>query len=216
MNRAPAQPVSSPEAWEALVSPARLEIVEALRLIGPCSIADIAESIDRPADALYRHIEILKQYGFVRDVGYRKGGRNAELLVDVSAEDFVVDFKDNLGDGENRAIVKTAESFLRAMEKTVQDSATARQLDFSDQGRNLAINCELAWLTPEQFHEARSLVRRLKELMDASKKRREGRLYMSLAMVVPVTRKRGARRRPSGSKKPLQPEDVGQEQPAAS
>lgn len=192
--------VQSPADWEVLVGPARGEIIEALRLLGPCSVAEVAEAIDRPADALYRHLEILKQHGFVRDAGFRKGGRNVELLLDVVAEDFIVDFQDNLGEGENRAIVKTAESFLRGMSRVVRDSAAAKQLDFSDEGRNLSINCELAWLTPGQFQEVRQLVKRFKQLMDDGKKARQGRLYMSLAMAVPVTRKRGAKRKPVGKR----------------
>jgi predicted transcriptional regulator len=201
MSRDTIHRVQSPADWEVLVGPARGEIIEALRLLGPCSVAEVAEAIDRPADALYRHLEILRQHGFVRDAGFRKGGRNVELLVDVVADDFVVDFQDNLGEGENRAIIKTADSFLRGMARVVRDSAAARQLDFSDSGRNLSMNCELAWLTPEQLQEVRQLVRRFKQLMDEGKKQRQGRLYMSLAMAVPVTRKRGAKRKTTGKRR---------------
>lgn len=194
MPRPQTHPVRDPEAWKVLVSPVRSEIIEAIRLLGPCSIADIAAMLDRPADALYRHIAKLQEGGFVVDAGYRKGERNVEQLFDTVADDFVIDFHDGSGAAENEAIVATANCFLKAMGRVVRDSAAARQLDFKPDTRSISINYELAWLTPEKFQEVRALIRRLKALMDESKKKREGRLYMTLAMACPVTRSRGAGR----------------------
>lgn len=193
MTRPASHLVSSPAAWEVLVSPVRTEIAEALRLLGPCSVADVAQAIDRPADTLYRHIELLQEAGFVREAGFRKGERNVEQLLDVVADDFLVDFRDNKGDAENKAIIQTVNSFTGAMQRAVRDSAAAKQLVFDADERNLSINYELSWLTPEKFQEVRALVRRLKAIMDEGKKRREGRLYMTLAIATPVTRKRGAK-----------------------
>jgi predicted transcriptional regulator len=191
MDRKPCQPVQSPAAWKTLVSPVRAEIVEVLRLMGPCSISEIGEAINRPADALYKHLELLQQAGFVTDAGFRKSERNIERLFDVVAEDFMIDFKDQTGAAENKAIVATASSFLKAMARAVRDSAAARQIEFQPEKRNISINYELSWLTPESFQELRGLVQRIKQLMDEGKKRREGRLYMSLVVATPVTRRRG-------------------------
>lgn len=196
MSRTRVHTVSSPAAWEVLVAPARAEIVEAFRLLGPCSIAEVAEAIGRPADTLYRHIAQLIDAGFLRDAGVRKGERNLERLVDTVADDFVIDFKDHTGAAENRAIVTTANSFLSAMGRAVRDSAAARQLVFSNKHRNISINYELSWLRDEDYQEVRSLIRRLKQIMDEGKTRREGRLYMTLAMACPVTRKRSSRSTP--------------------
>ncbi|MDX2147685.1 MAG: helix-turn-helix domain-containing protein [Planctomycetota bacterium] len=191
--RQPVSIVRSPADWELLVSPVRSEIIEALRIFGPCSIAEVAASIDRPADALYRHVDLLIKGGFVREAGFRKGERNVEQLIDVVAEDFNVEFSDNQGQAENRAIVRTADSYLKAMGRAVRDSALSKQLVFTERGRNISINYELSWLRPDDYAEVRALIRRLKQIMDEGKKRREGRLYMSLAIATPVTRKRGAR-----------------------
>lgn len=194
MKRSKVHVVTSPEAWEVLASPVRTEIAEAIRLLGPCSISEIAALLDRPADSLYRHIDLLVTAGFVREAGVRKGDRNIERLVDVVADDFHVEFSSSTGAPENRAIVQTANSFLGAMGRAVRDSAAARQLVFTADERNISINYELSWLTPQRFQEVRSLIRRLKQIMDEGKKSREGRLYVSLAMACPVTRKRGAAR----------------------
>lgn len=201
MSRPKSQSVTSPARWEILVSPARAEIVEAIRLQGPCSAAEIAESIGRHADTLYRHLELLIEAGFVVEAGVRKGERNMERLFDVVADDFVIDFDDDAGDAENRAIVKTASSFLSAMNRAVRDSADARELVFRRDARNISINYELSWLRPEDYEEVRALIGRLKQIMDEGKTRRQGRLYMTLAMACPVTRKRVRTTRPRSRSK---------------
>lgn len=103
----------------------------------------------------------------------------------------MIDFKDRTGAAENKAIVATASFFLKAMARAVRDSAAARQIEFQPETRNISINYGLSWLTPESFQELRGLVQRIKHLMDDGKKRREGRLYKSLVVATPVTRRRG-------------------------
>jgi DNA-binding transcriptional ArsR family regulator len=203
MNRKTQHLVRSPEVWVALVAPVRAEILEALRLLGPCTIAELANTLGRPADSLYRHLEILQQAGAVVDAGFRKGARNVEQLFDVVADDFAIDFHDGAGAAENQAIVATANSFLKAMARAVRDSAAARQLEFRPEQRNITINYELGWLTPEAFQKIRELVRQMKAIMDEGKKNRQGRLYMTLTIATPVTRKRGAGAR-AGSASPKQ------------
>jgi len=185
--------VRSPAAWTILVSPARSEIAEALRLLGPCSVAEVAAAIDRPADTLYRHFDALRKAGFVIDAGLRKAGRNAEQVFDVVADDFVIDFPGASDAAENKAIYRTANSFLKAMGRTVRDTAAVRGLDPRPETRNISINYELSWLTPEKFQEVRALIRRLKAIMDEGKRAREGKLYMTLAIACPVTRRRNAK-----------------------
>ena len=195
MARAHRKFVVSPEQWKLLLSPVRAEVAEALRLLGPSSIADIADILDRPADGLYPHVRALVSAGFVTTAGSRKLGRHVETLYDVVADDFVIDFADNTGSAENDAIVATGLSFMNAMSRTLRDAADARVLEFHPDHRNISMNYELAWLTPEDFRLVRDLIARLKAVMDAGKARRTGRLYMTLAMAVPVVRSRGARPR---------------------
>jgi len=183
MKRKTCHPVQSPADWNVLISPVRAEMVETLRLMGPCSLAEI---------------------GFVVEAGFRKGVRNVEQLFDVVADDFMIDFNDSTGSAENRAVVTTANSFLKALGRAVRDSAAARQLEFHPARRNISINYELSWLTPEDFQEIRALARRIKQLMDQGKKKRQGRLYMSLFVATPVTRRRGAGNRGPRSQSPAE------------
>ena len=65
MARPPIHIVESPRHWKVMIAPVRLEVIEAMRMIAPCSIAEIAVALDRSADTLYRHIEKLRTAGAV-------------------------------------------------------------------------------------------------------------------------------------------------------
>jgi hypothetical protein len=199
MSRPQAHVVVSPQAWRVLMSPVRTEIAEALRCGGAMSMAELASATGRPADSLYRHVELLREAGFVVPAGFRKNGRHIEQLVDVAADDFLLELNDAQGEQENLAVVDTVRSFGRAAERAVRDASRARELRFDPANRNISINYELGWLTPEAYQEVRALVRRLKSIMDEGKRKREGRMYMTFVVATPVVRKS---RRRSGPRKP--------------
>ncbi len=181
--------VNSPARWRVGIAPARVEILEALRSQGPCSVAEIAAITGRSADGLYRHLTLLQKAGFVRELPSRKHGRHVERIFDATADYFMVEFNRNDRKAENDAIVATAKAFLRATERTVASSAKARRLRFTAADRNISINYELSWLTRERYEQVRKHIRAIKAVMDDAKAAREGDLYLTLNIAVPVTRK---------------------------
>lgn len=145
--------------------------------------------IDRPADLLYRQLEKLKAAGFVVETGVRKRGRHAERLFDVAADDFGIDFQSASGDAEASALVATGRSLCTGAARTVEDSARAGALRINGADRNFVINYEVSWLSPPQYQRVRALMYQIKQLMDEARAQREGRLYMSMTVVAPVTRR---------------------------
>ena len=186
--------VAQPKHWTVLVAPVRLEIVEAMRMIAPCSIAEIAAALDRPADTLYRHIDKLRRAGFVVEAGVRRSGRRFEQVYDLVADDFRVGFKEVAGRTANKAYNDTMQSILKIASRTARDSAAASELVGMGDERNIIGKIEHAWLTQQEFLELREMMMRVKLYMDARKARREGRLYLAAVIAMPVTRKRGAKR----------------------
>ena len=65
---------------EVMASPARLEILDAVRSTGPCSIADIAALLGRPADSLYYHVRQLVEVDLLIPCGTRPTSRRHEEL----------------------------------------------------------------------------------------------------------------------------------------
>jgi DNA-binding transcriptional ArsR family regulator len=192
--------VAHPKHWSVLVAPVRLEVVEAMRMIAPCSIAEIAAALDRPADTLYRHIDKLKRAGMVVEAGVRRSGRRFEQVYDLVADDFRVGFKEVSGRTANKAYNDTMQSILKIASRTARDSAAASELVGLGDDRNIIGKIEHAWLTQEEFLELREMMMKVKLYMDARKARREGRLYLAAVIAMPVTRKRGAKRNGAGAK----------------
>ncbi len=195
--------VPHPKHWSVLVAPVRLEVVEAMRMIAPCSIAEIAAALDRPADTLYRHIDKLKRAGMVVEAGVRRSGRRFEQVYDLVADDFRVGFKEVSGRTANKAYNDTMQSILKIASRTARDSAAASELVGLGDDRNIIGKIEHAWLTQEEFLELRELMMKVKLYMDARKARREGRLYLAAVIAMPVTRKRGAKRNGADTKSAL-------------
>lgn len=161
-------------------------------MIAPCSIAELAAALDRPADALYRHIAKLERIGIVVAVGMRHTGRRSEQVYDLVADDLRVAFKDATHRTANKAYNDTVQSIVKIVSRTARDGAAAGQLVGLGDERMLVGKIEHAWLTREEFQAVRAMIMGIKEFMDSRKGRREGRLYCAAFVALPVTRKRGA------------------------
>ena len=184
--------ISDPQVWKLLMSPVRIEIAESLTSLGPCSIREVAEFLDRPADALYRHITLLEEAGLVVDAGYRRGRRNAERLIDLAADDFRPVFDPGSGQDERDAVLRTVETLMKTTQRIVRESGDQRPFRFGDDGRNIAIGWEIGWLRPEDVGEAHALMMKLKALMDKGAEAREGRPHVLLCLLSEIVHRRGA------------------------
>lgn len=181
------------KAWSIYAAPVRLELVETMRVIAPCSVAELATALDRPADTLYRHVEKLLAIGVVVDAGIRRKGRRSERVFELAGDDF----RPAVPAGDvrlaNRVFNVAAQSVARIVARTARDTSAAGQVVFSADAQNVTVKCEHAWLSPRDFLELRAMFREIKRFMDVRKARREGRLYLAAFAVVPVHRKRAAR-----------------------
>jgi DNA-binding transcriptional ArsR family regulator len=79
--------IRSEKQLAALASAARQEIADVLAEMGTVSVAEIAATLGRPADALYFHLRALKKAGLVQQVSYRsRAGRKEALFRTVAPE----------------------------------------------------------------------------------------------------------------------------------
>ena len=185
--------VDSPEQWRTLLSPVLAEIVQALRYMGPISIRSLAEWMRRPADALYHHIRKLQDNGFVQEVEFRKTGRHVERIIDVTAEDFAIDFPSLTTREQRDTVAQTAAFYLGTVSKAVQSAAGEGALVLDDDRRNFLLNYDITKLTPSQFREARAILAQLKDFVDKSRSNTSGELYAIAFVVTPMGRENDAR-----------------------
>jgi DNA-binding transcriptional ArsR family regulator len=209
MPRPPVHLITTPKAWAAYIAPVRLEIVETMRMVAPCSIAELAAATDRPADTLYRHIEKLRKVGVVVEAGVRRSGRRFEQVFDLAGDDFRPQLRDTSPRVVNKMFEDATKSIAKILLRTTRDAAAAEQIVYGPDERNASVKFEHAWLTPEDFAQLRELFVGVKRFMDArkaskdaskdatketSKERpRESRLYLATFAAVPVHRRRSAR-----------------------
>ena len=180
MPRKPVHFVTDPAVWKTLIAPVRAEIIETLRMLGPCGIADVARQLDRPADSLYRHFEKIVATGVVVETGTRSTGRRVEPV--------------------NDAYLTTAKTVLKMSARTFRDAAASGALIGLglDKPSTMRAFFEHVWLTPDDFDELNAIFRRLNAFLNAKKTRTsETRLQLVSVLTAPIVRRRGAKRQPS-------------------
>ena len=198
MPRKPIHDVTSPAVWKTLIAPVRAEIVETLRMLGPCGIADVARQLDRPADSLYRHFEKLVATGVVVETGSRPTGRRTERVYDLVADDLGARFEGASSRAVNDAYLTTAKTVLKMTARTFRDAATAGELVGLglDKPTTMRAFFEHVWLTPADFDELNAIFRRLNGFLNAKKTRTaDTRLQLVSVLTAPIVRRRGAKRR---------------------
>jgi hypothetical protein len=184
--------IESTKAWETILSPVRREIVESMQRLGPCSIADVARDVGRPADGLYRHVSVLVKAGFLAEAGTRPARRNLERVYDAIADDFLAP---RVGRGataaQRESVVRTAESLAKSSVRALRNSAAAGRIHCEADSRNFAVLHVSSWLTPQRFDELRTLVVRMNSLLERGRRDRSGDPYEVFALATPATRRRG-------------------------
>jgi hypothetical protein len=183
----------APAAWLTMMAPVRSEIAQAITLLSPCSVAQIAAVIDRAADTLYPHLAKLCRAGIVVESGVRKSGRHSERLFAMRATDVQPDFRGASIALENKVGYRTASALLKAMDRTVRDAAAAKAIVSRPAARNISMTYELGRLTPAMYQQLRGHLRSIKALMDRGKRQRTGTLYLAISIACPVVRRRGAK-----------------------
>jgi hypothetical protein len=197
MPRKPVHYVTDPAVWKTLLGPVRAEILETLRMLGPCGIADVARQLDRPADSLYRHFEKIIATGVVVETGTRRAGRRTERVYDMIADDLAARFKPAGGRAVNAAYLQTANTILTMSARTFRAAATAGVIVGLglDKPCNTRAFFEHVWLAPADFDELNAHFLRLNTFLNAKKTRTPTtQLHLVSVLAAPIVRRRGAAR----------------------
>jgi len=197
MPRKPVHFVTDPAVWQTLIAPVRAEIIETLRMLGPCGIADVARQLDRPADSLYRHFEKIVATGVVIETGTRATGKRTERVYDLIADDLGARFKGASSRAVNDAYLTTAKTVLKMSGKTFRDAAAAGELVGLglDKPCSMRAFFEHVWLTPADFEKLNTLFGTLNTFLNSKKTRStDTRLHLVSVLTAPIVRRRGAKR----------------------
>jgi len=193
-QREPVILVAEAEQFEAVSSGVRFEMLTFLIAAGPCSIAVLADQMDRRADGLYHHIRKLVTAGLIREVGFRKSGRQVETIYDSVADHFQFDVDFESGRNVDR-LLQLMKATLRRSERILTDAIEAGVVSFEEDTRNAFIRGDTAWLTPPELSRVIGHLQSIIDIFDAGRRQRDGELYAVTFNLSPLVRRRAAQSR---------------------
>ena len=182
-------PLTTAAEARILLSPARFEIFEFLRAIAPCTVAELAESLDKPADGLYPHLRKLEKIGVIEVVDRVPEGKTTAAVYDLTGDDVRFKVSDQ-PDAGNDAVGYMADLTLRVARKAVRDAKEAGTLRLGGKETPLILRSDLSWLTEEDVAEIRRLTDQILAILERGRRAQDGKLYMHLQMLIPTIRTR--------------------------
>ncbi len=188
-NLRPPYTVSSLRQLLALASPGREDIVDAVGVLGPCSVPEIARFLGRPRNALYYHISALRDCGLLLESTTQRSGIKATSLYDVPGRPLIVRY--DLGTPRSRkAVVQLARTRFRAGERGFVRACKPDIAVTQGPTLNLRVTHWKGWLSEPHLREANLLLDKLVDLFgraaaEEDSKRSPHEVTFAIAPVVP-------------------------------
>jgi DNA-binding transcriptional ArsR family regulator len=189
--------IESPQQLRALVSAARQEIVDVLSRMGTVTVADLAATLGRPADALYYHLRVLVRTGLVVSVvSSKKRGRQEARFRTVAPE---LRLRYSADRGRVRDTSAIVSSMLRLGIRDFRRTLEGNDARLAGPDRELWALRATGWLEPQAVQQVN---KQIQELRDAVwKPKGEGRLYGITILLTPLDHRRRKPQRSPQEKK---------------
>lgn len=98
-------------------SPARLEIMDTMSEIAPCSVAQLARELGRSPQSLYYHVEIMEKAGLLKRSGSRRAGKREEALYDLASDHFRLAGRGESAEEKRGSLLRFSRTVLKLTEK---------------------------------------------------------------------------------------------------
>ena len=198
--------LQSSEHWEAISSPTRFEILEQMRSAAPCSVAELARQMDRPADGLYHHLRILLDSGLVREIGQRPVGKQIEAIYDLAYDELI--FEIDARTGRNVPEMQRLAGALLRLCGRVFDAAIAGEAEVArGPDQNAWCRLDTTWVTDEALAELNAHLEAIHRISVEGNRRGGGQLITIGTFGGPALRPRRAdgTRAPARAERPADP-----------
>jgi DNA-binding transcriptional ArsR family regulator len=167
----------------ALASAARQEVVDVLEEMGTVSVAELAATLGRPADALYFHLRALQRAGLVEQVGERKRGGRKEALFRTVAQELWLQYEPR-DEANRRGVTAIVSSMLRLGIRDFGRAFQRGDVIVSGAQRELWAMRKTGRLSLKQIEEVNRSIARLKRAV--SRPHGHGRLYGITVLLTPL------------------------------
>jgi DNA-binding transcriptional ArsR family regulator len=171
-----------------LVSPARLEILEALGALERASARELAAHLGRPPGAVYHHVRTLAQAGRIVDVDVRRGSRRPEVVYALAASRLAVAAGASVS-GDRQAL-RTLQAVLRQAGRDVEAAFARGPASLKRRFYGGQVSSAL---TPRDVKRVIALLEEIESLLRRAKRKGSGRtddVFRWTGVFVPLGRKR--------------------------
>ncbi len=172
------------EQMDCLISPVRVDVVEALRLAGRASIAELAARLGRSPHSLYHHIRLLESCRLILICGKRRSGSREEAIYTLRSARFAL-AKNATDPLYRRQAVKTLRLVLRKAEREHQRAQEAVQTG-AVAGKEIRMLRLTASLNTRDAATLRRKLAELGEWVRQHETTARGRLYSLTGLVTPI------------------------------
>jgi len=180
-----------------LASPARQDLVDAVAADGPCTIAELAERVGRPPDALYHHVRRLVATGLLVEESVRRAAGRPAVRLTVPGRPMMIAY-DQLARRNVAASTDVVATMLRSARRGFAHALAAPGVRTWGPRRNLWGGRAQGWLTEQDVETANALLTELLAVFLRRKDtRRNGSALHEFTFVLAPARvvTRGAARR---------------------
>jgi DNA-binding transcriptional ArsR family regulator len=171
-----------------LISPARLEILEALGALDRASAREVAAHLGRPPGAIYHHMRTLAQAGLIVDAGVRRGSRRPETVYAGAAARLAV--AAGASPGGDRQALRTLQAVLRQAGRDVEAAFARGPASLKGRFHSLQVSSAL---TPRDLKRVLALLEQIESLLrraNHTRPRSADDIYRWTSVFVPLGRKR--------------------------
>src|SRR5262245_3812210 len=177
--------VSRADQLRALRSPLRQEIIDAVAASGPRSVAELAEILGRPADALYYHVRRLQRVGLLVTSGTRRTPGRMKEVVDLPGHP--VSLPERTHQPSHRKAVEkivatmlrlTARQYLSALRRETVPRAPGRRVEWASRVSG--------WLTAAERDRLMRALGELNDMFQSHKRDPRRRLHAFTFAITPV------------------------------
>ncbi|WP_029923501.1 ArsR/SmtB family transcription factor [Nevskia soli] len=182
--------VSSPAQLEVIASPGREEVIDAVVLIGPCSVSELARQLGRSRHALYYHVKALRDCGLLIETSRPVAGARDTCFYEVPGRPVSVRF-DLSTPMRRHAVTTLTRARLQTAFKGVARACASDATVTDGPLRELWATHVKGWLSEADLEEVNELFLRLVDVISrASASQSTGRQAFDLTFALsPVRRK---------------------------
>lgn len=154
--------VDSPAQLQALASPGREDIIDAVTVLGPCGVTEIARFVGRSRHALYYHVKVMRDQGLLVETQVEGKGVKPTAHYDLPGRPFLVRY-DLSSPKSRRAVIAIGKARFRAGQRGFIRACSSADAVVEGPRRNLWVAHWKGWLTMRDLEKANRL---LAELVD--------------------------------------------------